>query len=87
MKLRQLESLLQDVEPFEKPKVELEQYPTGAHLAACVLHTAHGLGDVEGRYVLDLGCGGGMLSIAAAFLGAGHVVRCLNVPASFLLTS
>eukprot|EP00873_Tetraselmis_striata_P012238 jgi/Tetstr1/432502/TSEL_021876.t1 len=34
MKLRQLESLLQDIEPFEEPKIELEQYPTTAHLAA-----------------------------------------------------
>lgn len=46
----------------------------GAHLAASILHTAHALGDVEDRTVLDLGCGCGVLSIAAALLGAGHVV-------------
>lgn len=31
-------------------------------------------GDVEGRTVLDLGCGTGMLGIAAGMLGAGIVV-------------
>ena len=31
--------LAQDIEPFAKPKVALEQYPTGAHLAARLLFT------------------------------------------------
>lgn len=30
-------------------------------------------GDIEGRRVLDLGCGTGMLGIAAGILGAGTV--------------
>ena len=47
---------------------------TGAHIAACMLHTAAGLGDVIGRAVVDLGCGCGKLSFAAALLGAGHVL-------------
>ncbi len=29
----------QDVRPFECAKAELEQYPTGPHLAACMLYT------------------------------------------------
>lgn len=29
----------QDIAPFEDPKVELEQYPTGAHLASRLLYT------------------------------------------------
>lgn len=74
MKLRQLESLLEDVAVFEAPKIALEQFPTSAQLAARIVHAAHGLGDVEGRVVLDLGCGGGVLAIAAALLGAQHVV-------------
>jgi predicted RNA methylase len=30
-------------------------------------------GDVEGKHCIDLGCGTGMLTVAAAVLGAGHV--------------
>jgi len=75
MKLRQLESLLGSVDAFEKPKFALEQYPTSAHLAACIVHTAAGFGDVEDRVVVDLGCGGGVLALGAALCGAAHVVR------------
>ena len=44
MKLKQLESLLQDVEPFREPDQMLEQYPTGAHLASRVVAEAHAHG-------------------------------------------
>ena len=74
MRLKQLESLLEDVEPFREPNNELEQYPTGAHLAACVLAEAHARGDVEGRVVADLGVGGGVLAIASLLAGARRVV-------------
>ena len=74
MRLKQLESLLEDVEPFREPNNELEQYPTGAHLAACVLAEAHARGDVEGRVVADLGVGGGVLAIASLLSGARRVV-------------
>jgi predicted RNA methylase len=54
-----------------KPKVELEQYVTTAHLAAQMLFTAHSsFDDIEDKHVLDLGCGCAILSIAAAILGA-----------------
>ena len=74
MKLKVLESLLEDVEPFREPNVMLEQYPTGAHLAARVVHEAHARGDVEDRAVVDLGVGGGVLSAACALMGARGVV-------------
>ena len=46
----------------------MEQYPTSAHLTACVITLASGNGDLgSGRTCLDLGCGTGMLSIGAAF--------------------
>jgi predicted RNA methylase len=38
MKLKQLVSLLQQVDPFEKPKVLLEQYPTSPELASQMLY-------------------------------------------------
>ncbi len=75
MKLKQLETLLEDVSTFESPKILLEQYPTRAHVAACVLHTAESsFGDLRNKFVADLGVGCGVLSIGAAVLGATAVV-------------
>jgi hypothetical protein len=73
MKLKQLESLLQDVEPFREPNQMLEQYPTGAHLASRVVAAAHEHGDIEDRAVVDLGVGGGVLTIASMLMGAKKV--------------
>jgi len=74
MKLKQLESLLSNVNGFQTPKIALEQYPTSAHLAARLMHTAAASGDIYDCHVLDLGCGTGMLAIAAVFLGGESVV-------------
>jgi rRNA N6-adenosine-methyltransferase METTL5 len=74
MRLRELESALGQVSAFRAPVAELEQYPTSPHLAARMLHVAASNGDIGGRAVLDLGCGGGILAIGAALLGAPHVV-------------
>jgi len=75
MKLKELESQLQQVEEFDVPKILLEQYPTRPHIAACMLHTmAASFGDLEGRTVADLGCGCGVLSLGAVMLGADFVL-------------
>uniref|UniRef100_A0A3B4B5S7 Methyltransferase-like protein 5 n=1 Tax=Periophthalmus magnuspinnatus TaxID=409849 RepID=A0A3B4B5S7_9GOBI len=75
MKLKELESCLQQVDTFETPKVFLEQYPTSPHIAACMLYTIHStFDDIEGKLVADLGCGCGVLSIGAAVLEAGFCV-------------
>jgi len=74
MKLKELESLLQQVETFETPKILLEQYSTRPHIAACMLHTmAATFDDIEDKIVADLGCGSGVLAMGCAFLGAGFV--------------
>ena len=74
MKLRQLESNLEQVDVFEKPKVLLEQYPTRPHIAACMLHTIQAtFDDIENKSVADLGCGCGVLSIGSVMLNAGAV--------------
>jgi len=74
MKLKELESHLQQVDEFDSPKILLEQYPTRPHIAACMLHTiAASFGDIEGRTVGDLGCGCGVLSIGSIMLGADFV--------------
>jgi predicted RNA methylase len=46
---------------------------TSPHLAASFLFTALSNDDIEGKCVLDLGCGCGMLSIAASLCGAEFV--------------
>uniref|UniRef100_A0A2K6KQZ1 Methyltransferase-like protein 5 n=2 Tax=Rhinopithecus bieti TaxID=61621 RepID=A0A2K6KQZ1_RHIBE len=75
LKLKELESRLQQVDGFEKPKLLLEQYPTRPHIAACMLYTIHNTyDDIENKVVADLGCGCGVLSIGTAMLGAGLCV-------------
>ncbi|XP_060064801.1 rRNA N6-adenosine-methyltransferase METTL5-like [Ylistrum balloti] len=75
LRLKELESYLQDVETFNKPKMLLEQYATTPHIAACVLHTIDtNYDDIHNKNVVDLGCGCGVLGIGAKMLGAGHVL-------------
>ncbi len=74
MRLRELEMLLQKVPSFIEPSVQLEQYSTPAPIAADMLYNALGHGAINGRTVLDLGCGSGILSIGAWLLGAERVI-------------
>ena len=74
LKKKDLEMALQRVRPFELPNPTDEQYPTPARIAADMLFLAYSQGDIAGLRVADLGCGTGMLGIAAALLGAGQVV-------------
>ncbi|KNA08582.1 hypothetical protein SOVF_161330 [Spinacia oleracea] len=75
MKLKQLEGLLGNLDQFSAPKIELEQYPTGPHIASRMLYTAeNSFEDVSDKVVADFGCGCGTLGIAAALLGADHVI-------------
>eukprot|EP00275_Glaucocystis_incrassata_P001715 EC123773.1.p1 GENE.EC123773.1~~EC123773.1.p1 ORF type:complete len:111 (+),score=5.34 EC123773.1:168-500(+) len=72
MKLKQLESILGDVSPFEKPNVRLEQYATSPHIAARLLYTMHTVyDDIEGKCVADFGCGGGVFCVGSEVLGSG----------------
>ncbi len=63
---RALERRLSAVSSFDQPRVELEQYPTPADLAAHLVHLADVHHDIAGKTVLDLGTGTGMLAIGAA---------------------
>lgn len=75
MKLKQLESHLGTLQQFSFPKIELEQYPTGPHIASRMLFAAeNSFGDVTDKVVADFGCGCGTLGLAAALLGAEHVI-------------
>lgn len=59
---------------FDDARVDLEQYRTPPELAAHLVHTADLQGDIEGRVVIDLGCGTGMLALGAALRGPQTVV-------------
>lgn len=69
MKQRKLEILLEQLQVFESPSSELEQYSTPAPIAARLLNVAFLHGDIAGVRVVDLGCGTGILAIGAALLG------------------
>lgn len=73
-KKRQLEITLQRLMPVISRSPRLEQYPTPADIAADILWVAFAAGDIEGRGVVDLGCGNGILAIGAMLLGARHAV-------------
>ncbi|KAH9300809.1 hypothetical protein KI387_012392, partial [Taxus chinensis] len=55
--------------------VDLEQYPTGPHIASRMVYMAENtFGDIMGKIVVDLGCGCGTLGVAAMLMGAEHVI-------------
>lgn len=70
----QLTQQLGVVAGFDDPSVDLEQYRTPPELASHLVHTADLQGDIDGRVVIDLGCGTGMLALGAALRGPRLVV-------------
>ncbi|MDD1748106.1 MAG: METTL5 family protein [Methanomassiliicoccales archaeon] len=74
LKKKDLEIALQKVRPFTDPNPTDEQYPTPASIAADMVFLAYSQGDIAGLKVADLGCGTGVLGIAAALLGASEVI-------------
>ncbi len=70
---KQLAIILSKLKTFERPKLELEQYPTDPDLASEILWTAFMKGDIQNRVIADLGAGTGILGIGALILGAKKV--------------
>ncbi|MEM5836128.1 MAG: METTL5 family protein [Candidatus Aenigmatarchaeota archaeon] len=70
---KELELLLSQLKPIERPKVKLEQYTIPADLAAEILILAFLSNDIKDKTVVDFGCGSGRLAIGAALLGAKKV--------------
>jgi len=71
---RRLAQELGVVAGFEDPRAPLEQYHTPPELAASIVHLADVQGDIEGRTVVDLGAGTGMLTLGAALRGPERAV-------------
>jgi putative methylase len=69
-----LEIALQKRPQFPKPDPSLEQYLTPAPLAADILYWALAEGDIQGRSLLDMGCGTGIFAVGAKLLGAERSV-------------
>ena len=67
---KHLEMRLQNIPSHPKPKVGLEQYTTPSVIASDLIWNAFALGDVEGKNILDLGCGTGIFAIGSALMGA-----------------
>lgn len=71
LSIKHLESFLQDIDGFDAPKLELEQYATPPHIAALVLNAIDSTyDDIEGNLVADLGCGTGRLTVGSIISGA-----------------
>jgi len=75
VKRKDLEIFLTQLEKISQPKLQFEQYPSPPRVAANLLWIA-GIdnNDIFDKNILDLGCGAGILSIGAAYLGARNVI-------------
>ena len=71
---KKLELFLEKTPDYVSPKEHLEQYITPSNVASKILWEAFIRGDVEGKTILDLGCGTLRLGIGALFLGAHRII-------------
>eukprot|EP00835_Amoeboradix_gromovi_P002549 NODE_147_length_17537_cov_0.265627.p7 type:complete len:213 gc:universal NODE_147_length_17537_cov_0.265627:2497-1859(-) len=69
MKRKHLLAYVQQIEGFANPDIKLEQYMTPPDIACDIIICAN----VKDKVVVDLGCGTGVLSIAAVLLEAKRV--------------
>lgn len=71
LSIKKLESQLQDLDDFDEPNIELEQYATPPHIAAVLLNTIDSsFDDIQDKLVADLGCGTGRLLVGCILSGA-----------------
>lgn len=69
----------EDVEDTDRIVIEIEPkmaFGTGTHETTSMCMEYVEEDDLNGKYVLDIGCGSGILSILAKKLGASHVDAC-----------
>lgn len=70
MRLKELNSVLGQVEDFIKPQARLEQYRTPGEMAARLSQAMAWEDELHNKVIIDLGCGTGMLSVAKGLKGA-----------------
>ncbi len=73
MNKKQLAIILSKLKTFEKPIAKLEQYQTDPEIAAEIVWFAFMNNDIKNKIIADLGCGNGILGIAALLLGSKRV--------------
>ena len=73
MKLKNLISDLETIETFSEPKEHLEQYQTPPKVAGEMFHYINQNYELKDYKIADLGCGTGILGIAAALCGCENV--------------
>ena len=73
MKLKNIISDLESIETFSSPKDYLEQYQTPASVAGEMIHYISNNYSIQNYSIADLGCGTGILGIAAALCGCKNV--------------
>jgi putative methylase len=76
--LKDLAVVLEKLEDFDRPVEVLEQYRTPGDVAATLAWEAMLRGDLEGRVVIDLGCGTGVIAYGFLALGARQAI-CVDV--------
>ncbi|ADM12113.1 putative methyltransferase [Encephalitozoon intestinalis ATCC 50506] len=75
MKVKKLKMELSKVEDFSKMSVGLEQYMTPPDIAASMISIIHSTyDDIEGKSILDLCCGTGMLSFACSYFSPSYIL-------------
>lgn len=74
MKKKHLEILLQQIPDLSNPIPALEQYMTPASIAAEIIYLAYQNRDIEGKKILDLGCGSGIFAVGAMLAGAKKAI-------------
>ena len=73
MKLKNIISDLESLETFSSPTDDLEQYQTPASVAGEMIHYISNNYSIQNYSIADLGCGTGILGIAAALCGCKNV--------------
>jgi len=75
LRRKHLAILLSQIKPIPHPKLKWESYTLDAESAANIVYIAACVhDDIRCKKVIDLGCGSGILAIAASLFGAEWVV-------------